>query len=285
MDRLKVTCQYCHFDYIAHDNCCPHCDTPGEYPNVLLARGEKIALEIRHAEVCVWAREEGLEALLQDFQDTVQQESRACMNRSFLDVRQLVEEYGCYANFYKKLQAGIRFPKNNAWDRSREIVDSLFFPHFKERICFAALTLDLRGLEHYGACCMIFAERMIAHRTTFFHENSVQFVMDRDLKYKEQIPDGFRATWEQRAMLAIAKAGKKLTKTTTKADFSSIVVQAGTPGMGNDSFIEGHIFRSFTVHSLRLVSFPAQPHARFADDANMLENDLRDRQIPFARWS
>ena len=67
----------------------------------------------------------------------------------------------------------VRLPNGEKWDVLRPVIDGVIFPGYHDKIRFAALTLNGRGLSGYGPCALILREDRIARRTTVFEENSI----------------------------------------------------------------------------------------------------------------
>src|SRR5690242_2288098 len=95
---------------------------------------------------------------------------------------------------------------------------------------------------------MVLKDVAIADRATVFEENSVSFCERHELGVARQLPAGHRATWEDRALLAIAKLEPKLAAGTTAKDFPGIVLAEC-----EQDFIEVHIFGSLSRKSIERI--------------------------------
>lgn len=73
-----------------------------------------------------------------------------------------------------------------------------------------------------------------------------------------RIPYGYRASWKNRGMLAVAKSWNSFTPETNKADFQSILMSVADDGSGYDQFIEVHIFGSISVCTMQKVVMNGQ---------------------------
>lgn len=279
----QATCQHCGEAYVPVSLTCPHCAGAGEYPNVFLANQERPALLRRYQTACNQASRQGVDLLLQALQKAVEQKSQACINRDYLEIRRLIKGGSAYASYYQQIKAGLRLLTDDKWEESRERVDTLFFPGFKEEMLFAALTLDDRGIFYYGACCLILKETMIQKRATLFHENTVQFVIKNSILISDSAPEGFRAVWLDRGLLAVAKAAEDVSPSTTEADFPQLLVWQDPTQEGEDIFIEIHIYGSLTIQSAKKITFPASPLKGMKTEANRLEQELKARKIPYQR--
>jgi len=106
---------------------------------------------------------------------------------------------------------------------------------------FAALSLNGRGVQKFGALTMVLREHIIKHRATVFEENSVEFCARHKIVVGSPIPPGYRAVWDKRHQLAAAKLHSKITAQTVQEDFIEILLQPSTQTTSAD-FIEVHIY-------------------------------------------
>jgi len=134
-----------------------------------------------------------------------------------------------------------RRPEDTPIEQKRLIADELLFPHFRDPICFAALSLDGMGAISWGNCSVVLRDQHLANRATVFEENSVYFCVKRDLGVNRGIPAGYRATWDRRAELAIAKLEGKLQPEMTPNQFPQILMDS-SPGRYREDFVEVHIW-------------------------------------------
>jgi hypothetical protein len=148
-----------------------------------------------------------------------------------------------YASFYELVSGGIRRPEETAVETDRLLADDLLFPHYREQIHFAALTLDGRGVHAYGACALLLKEGSIAHRATVFETNSVYFCRKHLLRIGSKIPPGHRAAWEMRDELALVKHKDDLTPDLGDEQFSQLLMRNADSDTHQD-FIEVHIYGS-----------------------------------------
>src|SRR5258708_40186632 len=126
----------------------------------------------------------------------------------------------------------MRIRAGKQWDVLRVVADTaLFGERVKEEIRFAALTLDGEGLTNYGNCSIVLKEEMIVHRASVFHENSVMFMKHRDIRITDahDLPRGYRAPWNQRHQIGVAKLGGHLQAGTTPTQFPKLLLKPGTP--------------------------------------------------------
>jgi hypothetical protein len=217
---------------------------------------ERQAVEGRYQDALKRAANRGCGAVVRQFEAAVAN-SQAMLARAFEEVDRLAKsDQELYATYYElrvmRLPSGSGLPDAPSWDELRQRVDMALFGENREKIRFAALALDGRGLRNYGNCRVILREEMTAHRTSVFEENSVLFMKNRRLEYWDQIPHGFRAGWQERARICVAKLADKLTAAMQPADFPGILIQDGT-GTGCDDFVEAHVFGTLTIRAFQKV--------------------------------
>jgi hypothetical protein len=98
---------------------------------------------------------------------------------------------------------------------------------------------------------------MIQHRATIFEENSTLWMKRHDIKMAEadNLPRGYRSTWNERHKLAIAKLAGGMSSATRDTDFPSILLKQG--GSSDvDEFIEVHVYGPLTIRSFERVTLP-----------------------------
>lgn len=254
-------CEYCGHAIPASADRCPHCGRPGLFPNVRMAElpAEVDALKTRYQAARAAAATKSNGGALADFETAVLG-AGVSIARPLTELLRLASsENELYASYYQLIEAGVRLPKGDKWDSLRGVADSALFPGYRQQIKFAALTLDDQGLSNYGECSIFFKESMIAHRASMFEENSVLFVIRKDVSMKDasNLPMGFRASWAERASLCVAKLADRLTSSTTRDQFPAVLMKQGDTS-DDDEFVEVHIFGPLTVRSIERVTFFSQ---------------------------
>ena len=258
-------CDYCGHDYHFSKPLCPHCARPSNYPNVYAAQdGEEVAaLRQRYHEAKRAARSRGEETLraVENFEDEISN-SRAVIARPAGELQRLsTSDNEGYATYYKLTEAEVRFPSGDKWDTLRPLADVALFPHYKDKIRFAALTLDGAGLSSFGECFLVLRTEMIAHRTSVFDENSVLFFskhFNPGVFFSNQsnpptpLPRGHRATWDERGKLCVAKLAGRIDGAMTPGAYSGLLLRQGsTPE--EDDFVEVHVWGPMTIRTVEQV--------------------------------
>jgi len=166
--------------------------------------------------------------------------------------RLLSSAEGLFTTYYNLLEGEVHLPHGNEMDELREMADTKLFPGCRKHIRFAALSLNGAGLPHYGDCSFVFRESMIAHRASAYEENSAYFLK----KHEYAPPPGHRATWEERAKLAVAKHGGDLDAAVTPEQFAGLVLKPGATSK-EDCFIEVHIWGPMSIQTVEQVLLTA----------------------------
>ena len=239
-----MKCPLCSEEVRPYERHCAACRTDCGFPNVRAAEqdDEKQALADRVADAERQADKNGSAPMLAKLRVAANR-SRAVRVRSVDEVYALVKsDNELMGSFYDLKGAGLLRPSATKMEASRQSAEPLVFPGYFEKIQFAALTLDDKALFSYGNCAMIFQEAKIANRATVFEENCVFFCQRRDIgPARPTIPTGYRATWDRREDLVVAKIGPRVGPGTVESDLPSILLSSGSDP-SRDEFVEVHIY-------------------------------------------
>jgi hypothetical protein len=232
---IEMNCPTCGTALRAHSRFCPGCDEDVGYPNVRLAEtsGERNGLGTRLAAAEVSAQARGCLNVLTRFGLAVLG-SKAVIARELGLVDSLMKsDNQLYISYHRQVKSGSRLPEENSWDRGRVAAESTVLPLFYEDINFAALSLDGRGVPEFGRYSIVLREPMIARRTTVFEENPFSFCQRFRIVAGDAAPEGDRATWSERYLLAKAKLQPKISAATRVSDFPGVLL-APNPATGTD---------------------------------------------------
>jgi hypothetical protein len=241
---------------------CPHCGRPSLFPNVTAAYSEQSFLQDRYEQAVEKALACGTFSNIIDFEKALDN-SRPVINRSTSELQRLIgNEFESYATYYQLAAAAVRIPSGEKWDTHRQIADAIFFTNYQHEIRFASLTLNSTGLSNYGECAWTFKVDMIAHRASLFEENTTLYYLNnylkKEIKDADGLPKGYRAIWEDRAKLCVAKLAAKIDTTTEPAEYSNILLRQGATS-AEDEFVEVHIHGPMTIRTIEEVSFNPIP--------------------------
>jgi len=247
---LSIPCPDCTNEIPQSAERCPHCGRPGYCWNVIEAddTDERQALESRYQAAKADAVIRNADGCLQDFENAIAG-SRVVIARSEHDLLRLATNTRqLYGTYYQQIEAGVKLPDGNKWDVLRQIADTVMFPNYKKDIRFGALSLDGIGVVDYGTCSITLRNELISHRASVFEENTALFVEREGTK----IPKGYRATWNDRPKLGVAKLAAKIDSTTDPDKYSGILLSQGTASK-EPEFIEVHIWGPMTVLTMEQV--------------------------------
>ncbi|HLG14686.1 MAG TPA: hypothetical protein VJH03_09335 [Blastocatellia bacterium] len=249
-------CQFCNNPRPRAASVCPHCGRPGLYPNVEEAedRDERAALTRRYEAALVGSTTRGADGALKDF-EAAAANSSAVLARSPGELLRLASsDLELYATFYQLIEGGVRLSSGDEWDFRRQVADLTLFPGYFKQIRFAALSLDGFGLRTFGSCSITLRADMIAHRTSVLEENSVLFVERHGAASKKgAVPQGYRATWNDRGRLCAAKLHKAVDSDTGPDKYSSLLMRQGATSEEHE-FVEAHIFGPMTIRTIEQVT-------------------------------
>ncbi|MCA1642908.1 MAG: hypothetical protein LC785_13385, partial [Acidobacteria bacterium] len=125
-------------------------------------------------------------------------------------------------------------------------------------------------------CFLVLRTEMIAHRASVFEENSVLFFskyFKPDINEAIRLPRGYRATWEERATLCVAKLADRIDDATKPGAYSGILLRRGA-NPEDDDFVEVHVWGSMTIRTLERVTFN-KPTSRTAREITNRANKQR----------
>jgi hypothetical protein len=250
-------CKFCTEPVPLSATLCPHCGRPSLFPNVEAAGddAERAALTERYRNAVKAAVERGCAAVLKEFEKAASR-SQAVIARPLEEAERLASsDDQLYSTYYKLIEAGVRMPPGEKWDSLRQLADVCLFGAFNAyQIRFAALSLDDSAPTSYGACCLVLREDRIAHRASLFQDDSAVFLAG--MRY--DLPAGYRAVWDERAMLCIAKLAEKLQVDTPSTQFPTLLMRNGATS-AEDWFVEVHIWGPMTRRTLQKVRLMAPP--------------------------
>jgi len=253
------SCPHCSYVVADHIAECPRCNTRVGYPNVIAARGDAPELAKRAVAARDRAKVRGAEAALLGLQ-TALDDSKAVVNvdGEFL-LRLLTDDKLLYGPYAKLLAAGVRLPADPARDRERTAVEGTLFGSWGGEIAYAALALDGRGLGTYGPASMELVPVAVAHRSSVLEENSYRFVDRHGFLPSQPVPPGYRAPWETRSEVGVAKLADRVEATTTSNDHATLVLSSDGVDRHKDEFIEVHIHGSFNRSALQKITLLEPP--------------------------
>jgi hypothetical protein len=250
-------CLHCSNDVPVAAERCPHCAQPVRFPNVRAADQyqERAALEIRYDASIGDGNARGCGPIIKNLETAIEDQARAVIGRPVSEVHRLAtNDMQLYATYYQLIEAEVRLPSNGKWDVLRRVAEDALFPGYKERIRFAALTLDGAGALSYGECFFSLRVDMTGHRASLLEENCVLF-MDHHgvlLSKTHEIPRGYRAAWSQRTKLCVAKLAARIDCRTRAEEFPALLIRQGKSS-ADDDFVEVHVCGPMSIRTIERV--------------------------------
>ena len=254
MGVLSMDCPRCNTNIREHERHCPTCQHDVGFPNVRASESvdETTALESRYRKAIDAAIVNRSASVLQQFESAVKKSLAVICRPIRIIERILNSDNEIYSTFYMEIGAELRRPQDNKFDRGRYAVDATLFPGYQEEIRFAALSLNDYGTAGYGECAMFLSDSAISNRASVFEENSFFFMENHDVVVGQKPPVGYRATWDCRHYLAVAKLQHMINTSTIPSEFGTILLQSGQPHK-TDDFIEVHVFGPITRRALEKI--------------------------------
>ncbi|HKQ08540.1 MAG TPA: hypothetical protein VJ464_25690 [Blastocatellia bacterium] len=245
---------------------------------------ERTALD-RHYQAAIRdSAARGATPAVNDFEKAIA-DSKAVISRSQGELQRLAtSDHELYTTYYKLIEAEVRLPKGDNWDKLRAVADSALFPNYKEQIRFAALALDGKGLFNYGECAIVLRTDYIAHRASVFEENSVMFMKHHKISMwkSDKLPLGYRATWDERGKLCVAKLYKSIDAGTRPDEYSTLLLRQGATSE-DDQFVEAHIYGPMTIRTVEQVILdPRLKRRQRATILKALKEKLSQAGVPIS---
>lgn len=256
-----MLCPHCGDLVSESERFCAACGADAGYPNVRMAqRAEEVhQLNARLAQARASAKALGYESELDQLGTSVAS-SEAVIARPLRRIIDLIEDaHRPYSTYHQEVSAGIRAPEDNKFDRTRTQFENAVFPNYFQQIRFGALTINQTWPSWFGDHAFILKEMMIAHRATVFEENPATLAPRLRLSLTDVFPPGYRATWDRRGDLAMAKLYPKLDSSTRVANHASLIMSSAAGGAGD--YIEVHVFGPFNRSAIAKILGP-RPRSR-----------------------
>jgi len=222
----------------------PHC------PNVLVTDEEKKALEERYKIAKEsFAQKNGSTETLKSFEEAIKKDSCIVINLKVRILYRLVEEGQEYQTRHQLGEVELK----------RLEIDQRLFGDCGKEIRYAALSLDGWGLSAWGPCTICLQEERMQNRVSLLEENTYKFVDKHPYSGGETYPPpGYRASWQERHELAIAKLFSKIQVGMQKEDFVPVVLDKPDSRTEAD-FIEVYICGSFAQDAIKHAGIMEEP--------------------------
>ncbi len=240
-----------------HPENCPHCGEVVEhwqvhcrceefigFPNYRAAAAEYDELEKRALAARADATTRGLIPLLAKL-EALAEKCRPVIVMDFSVCDDILRS-DKYRNYDQRVESGERDPAKATDHADRQMAGARLFPRYGQHIHYAALSPDGRGLASYGTGAVAVrwdvTDAYLGRRASLLEENSYTFYDHHGLGARGTvIPPGYRATWKERAKLAVAKLAARLTAATSEGSLAGLLLHAGGT-RNDDDYIEVVIY-------------------------------------------
>jgi hypothetical protein len=251
---------------------CPRCHGDAGAPNVRLVTSgpEKKALNERAADALGQAFVRGVASQVDSFSKTVAKQSVMVINLRADFLHDLLSKSRTlYATYHQTVKGGVRKPASFEDDRRRNGVDAILWGSISSSLSFGALSLDGAGLPSYGPIAVTIADPRCRSSATLLERNSFHFVEQHQLTPAKPIPIGYRASWDDRHFLVVAKLADKITASTSQDAFPKLLLTSA----GNrhtDEFVEVFLYGSFDSQAIAKVV--QSPGGADAEELQLIKN-------------
>jgi hypothetical protein len=236
---MSTKCPHC--SHVAYDYSRSHCDRCGHligWPNYRKALSERSELDARYQSARLALHHRGLGALLKEVErlaeaslPVVGMDAHACKDLLF---------GGKYRGYYRRVEIGERDVAAEAAHGDRAMVNERIYPVYGRHLQYAVLSPDGSGLSNYGPIAVTWSVRphYLQERVSLLEENEFLFFDRHGLgALGRTAPAGYRAIWEDRAKLVVAKIGPRLNASTSAADIPQLLLREGSDRW-TDVFVE-----------------------------------------------
>lgn len=231
------------------------------FPNYRIAVSEHEELARRYEAARADAKARGIEPLLAQLEALAGQ-ALPVIGMSFAACDDILRP-GKYRNYHQRVESGERDPASMQDHADRDMVGARLCPMYEQRIVYAALSPDGRGLVHYGPVAVRWnvTPTYLGRRASLLEENSFVFYNRHSLGARgSKTPEGYRATWPDRAKLAVAKLVSHSTRATEESNPPDVLLRVGT-SREDDDFIEVFIYaeRGLDTRDVNMVTLQRPP--------------------------
>lgn len=175
------------------------------------------------------------------------------MNRSLGALSNWINgESPMFYSFWHQVNQQGRLPTETEWDQQRGAAESAINPYYYQDLNFAALMLDGSGMFYYGPYSVTLKTHTIDDRASVFEQNPFYFCKTHHVVAGQAPPPGYRASWNERGRLAVAKLQPKVS---LGCNFADIVMEPRR-GASDCDFVEVHIFGAIHRQGIKRIVGP-----------------------------
>jgi len=247
---MSEQCSNC--GHVVADYSQAHCQRCGHFigwPNFRKAVSEQSELTSRYEAARQKLESQGLAAILGEAErlaegslPVIGMDSHACKDLLI---------GGKYRSYFYRVEIGDRGIAGETNHGDRSMVNERIYPGYGRHLQYGLLSPDGSGLTNYGPIAVSWGvdPHYLLTRATLLEENEFRFFEAHGLgTLKTPVPPGFRAIWEDRAKLVVAKLASALDSSTSKASLTSLLMTRGADRW-SDVFVEVVIYAEGGVDS------------------------------------
>lgn len=219
---------------------CPTCGTFVGAPNVRQARAMRTFLMGHYNQASAQledsdliAERDQLESIVRDAFMTIAMDPPLLRN---------LAEGDSYRSYYQSRDDRAREIAARRNQQNRSKVDNQLHAGYHDHIIHAALSPDGRHLSSYGSVGAVLRKGFHDQVSSLLRENDFDFYRRHELgNIDAEEPMGWRAAWEDRTYLAVAKVAGQITPGMTATELADLIMCVGQDRQ-SDRFIEVHIY-------------------------------------------
>lgn len=258
---------------------CPTCGTFVGAPNVRQAKGMRTFLMGHYNQAVaqledsdLLAERDQLESIVANAFMTIAMDPPLLRN---------LAEGDSYRSYYQSRDDRAREIAAQSNQRNRSKVDDQLHTGYHEHIIHAALSPDGRYLSSYGSVGVALRKGFLDPVSSLLRENDFDFFRRHQLgDIDAEEPMGWRAAWEDRAYLAVAKVAGEIAPGMTADELADLIMSVG-PDRQSDRFIEVHIYGRLGAGDLAVVTCSLPRNADDELDLKVAREKLEPLGIVF----
>jgi hypothetical protein len=251
----------------------PHCRCGHlvGFPNYRKAKSEQAELQMRYDQATADLKRANLETLQQSLEQ-ISEDSLPVISMSYYVCMDLMQDKK-YINYFEKIRRGDRDPAKESVHADRVKVGETLYPNHFGKLHYAVLSPTRTGLPTYGDISVTFdvSNEYLEPRTSLLERNEFRFFDQHGLAPQGAVvPMGYRAVWQDRKKLVVAKLAGDLNASTSKTDLPGLLLKSATH-RHDDEFIEIVIYTETGIDNLDVVGVHIEKVRASTEDRSMLD--------------
>lgn len=241
------------------------------FPNHRKATSEQADLQARYDDATFELKRKNLEALQQSLEQ-IAESSLPVISMSYATCLDLMLEKK-YVNYFNKMKRGERDPAKEVFHADRMKVGHVLYPNHFEFLHYAVLSPNRKGLPNYGDISVTWnvSEWYLEPRSSLLEKNEFHFFNQHGLApLGATVPCGYRAIWQDRTKLVVAKIAPQLNAGTSQADLPGLLLKTAS-NRNDDEFVEIVIYTDTGIDNQDIVGVHIETTLASPDEQTTLE--------------